>query len=873
VAYSRFYLTDLQVHTPADGQQGYGDAGGRDPNAAFATRLIQAHADAGVEVMAVSDHNRVDWYPALRSAGDELGVFVFPALEFSVNKCHLLAIWDRTDEGHGLANQFLTTLWKPGDPRFESHGDPRPVARGQVLELAQAAIEHKALVLAPHSTLKDIGLFASGVCTNRRDVVRSGLIAGYDVWGNRLADILKNPASDFGDQSPSWFISGDVRRFEDIGKRAVYLKLGDQPTLEGLRQAFLVPATRIRFPEALRPQFGQVVGVRFAASVKPDWPRIGAVSVEGGFHDKLSLEFAPGLNAVIGGKGTGKSTLIEILRYALHAGEPLGVEAKGNREHNFRANAEVSITFVDGVGDAYEVRRSGSKDPARLTRAGEELAVAVPRRVTARVFGQRELQTLAERPDVLREFVAAEGGAAWSEALTEERKLVAALKELDSDLQAIEVQLSTLEEESYELTDLTDRINNANARGVGDLIERLSALGDAHDKVQLATAWPKRVREAVGQLADVLPVPEVPDVPSQHDAIRSSLDMLGEAVAGAVAGLTEAVEQATEALAGPASDWQTQRSEERSTIERMLADAGLADARELGRLQSRARELQGRLKDLPSKRDRAAKLGESRATALQGLGDLRRRKSRLVEEAARTLNERVGQRVRIRVDPLSDRSALLALLERSVKGQSVKTDQLRRLTETQTPSALAAAMREGPTKTEALGCSAVTASKLCALDAGIVRAVEEADIPDRILIEVDLGGDNGDDAWHDVAEVSPGQRAMAVLALALAGGREPLIIDQPEDDLDNRYIYDEVVRVLADVCQSRQVIVATHNANIPILGDAELVLALEAEAARGSVLACGGLEDPTVAMWARKILEGGEEAFQARHRRYQAAGS
>jgi transposase len=98
-----------------------------------------------------------------------------------------------------------------------------------------------------------------------------------------------------------------------------------------------------------------------------------------------------------------------------------------------------------------------------------------------------------------------------------------------------------------------------------------------------------------------------------------------------------------------------------------------------------------------------------------------------------------------------------------------------------------------------------------------------------------------------------------------------LVIDQPEDDLDNRYIYDEVVKVLADVCQ--RLIVATHNANIPILGDADLVLALDADGKRARVLACGGLEDPDVTEWARRILEGGDTSFQARHRRYQAGRS
>lgn len=873
MGFSRFYLCDLQVHTPADARQGYGDIGGREPNEAFAGRLIEAHVKAGVDVVAVSDHNRVDWYPALRKAGDELGVFVFPALEFSVNRCHLLAIWDRTDQGFELAQQFLKTLWSPGGEPFEKNGDPRPVGHGQVLEWAKRAADHKAVVLAPHATAKNIGLFASGVCTNRKDVIKSGLIAGFDVWGSRSADVLKNPGSEFGEVAPRWFISGDVRKFDDVGKRAVYLKLGDEPTLEGIRQAFLMPETRIRFPAALEAHWGHVVGAKFADAVTPVWPRLGTVKIRGGFHNELDVVFGPGLNAVIGGKGTGKSTLIEVLRYVLHAGEPAASEAKGNREHNFRANAEATVTFIDEAGDEYEVRRSGSNDPARLLRNGDDLAVDISRRVSVRVFGQRELQGLADRADLLREFVATEGGAQWAEALTTERTLLGSIKELDVELEKIEGQLSGLEDDEHELADITDRINQANARGVSGHLERLSSLGEANAMVRTAVEWPTKVKDAVGQLMAALPAPEVPDVPAEHAAIRNALAPLGEAVTEAVTGLTAAADEASMKIEPALHAWDAQRTQERADIERELAEAGLTDPRELGNLQTRARELHAALADLPTKRQRTDTLRVQRTSALQQLAAVRREKSRLVEEAARRLNASVGERVRIRVDPLADKQALLAALEKAVKGQSVKTDQLRKLAETHTPSTVAGATREGQAKVEALGCSAATAAKLCGLDPGVVRKIEETETPDRIVVEVNLAGPDGEDAWHDVTEVSPGQRATALLALALAGGREPLVIDQPEDDLDNRYIYDEVVKVLAEVCQSRQVIVATHNANIPILGDAEMVLALDAEAARGKVLACGGLENADVAEWSRKILEGGEAAFQARHRRYQAARS
>ena len=107
----------------------------------------------------------------------------------------------------------------------------------------------------------------------------------------------------------------------------------------------------------------------------------------------------------------------------------------------------------------------------------------------------------------------------------------------------------------------------------------------------------------------------------------------------------------------------------------------------------------------------------------------------------------------------------------------------------------------------------------------------------------------------------------------LLSNTNPIIIDQPEDDLDNQHIYQDVVKVLAEVCQQRQVIVATHNANIPVLGDAELLIALDADAQRSYVKAIGGFEVSRVASYARHVLEGGEDAFHARLRRYRPYGT
>ena len=872
MGFSRYYLCDLQVHTPADKGQGYGDAGGREPNREFAQRLVEAHAAAGVRVLAVADHNRVDWYPLLREEGEKVGVYVFPAVEFSVNRCHLIAIWDRTDDGFSLAKRFLATLWEPGELAFETNGDPRPVSSGQVRDVAKAAVAHRALVIAPHSTLSQNGFFASGVCSNRAAVLGDGTIAAFDVWGNKRADVLATPSAEFGDRKPSWILTGDVRKFADIGKRAVYLKLGPIPTLEGLRQAFLMPETRIRFPTSVSSAVEMVAGARVVDSVEPRCPRLEKLSIKGGFHDGLELPFGPGLNAVIGGKGTGKSTLVEIIRHALHAGAPYG-ESAGNRERNFRANAEVSIWAVDANGDQYEVRRSGSGDPARLLRSGQDVAVEVARRLPIRVFGQRELQALAERDDLLREFVASEASHSWTEAVAEEKRITGALADIGVELRGLEEQIARLDDDERELADVDDQIANATARGAGELITELDALATIDHAMKEVLGWPDEVAQSLTGIVGLLPPPHVPAEAKDQEPLRESSAGLADQLQAAVAALSPVQQRASQEAVAGREVWAKQRDARRSEIERKLADAGINDPRDLGRHQARAQELRALLAELPAKRGRCDELADRRTRHLQELADIRREKSRLIESSAKSLNARVGTRVRIQVDPLSDRGPLLRTLEEAVRGQGVRADQLRRLSETRTPSALATAIRSGPPAVELLGCSAATASKLCGLGPHTVRALEETAAPDRIVVEVDLASDAQTPAWTDVADVSPGQKATALLALALAGGSEPLIIDQPEDDLDNRYIYDEVVQVLSRVCETRQVIVATHNANIPVLGDAEMLIALDAKASKGSVLACGGLEDGEVATWARKILEGGEVAFQARHDRYRGSTS
>ena len=117
---------------------------------------------------------------------------------------------------------------------------------------------------------------------------------------------------------------------------------------------------------------------------------------------------------------------------------------------------------------------------------------------------------------------------------------------------------------------------------------------------------------------------------------------------------------------------------------------------------------------------------------------------------------------------------------------------------------------------------------------------------------------------------SPGQKTAALLAFILSYGNEPLVLDQPEDDLDNHLIYDLIVTQLREINQKRQVLVVTHNANIVVNGDAENVIALDVKSGQTRIVTQGTLQDVSVRNEICKVMEGGKTALAERYRRIMA---
>ena len=136
--------------------------------------------------------------------------------------------------------------------------------------------------------------------------------------------------------------------------------------------------------------------------------------------------------------------------------------------------------------------------------------------------------------------------------------------------------------------------------------------------------------------------------------------------------------------------------------------------------------------------------------------------------------------------------------------------------------------------------------------------------PDRYVLAMKLEGSH-----RALGQLSGGQRVSVLLSLLLETSDDrPLVIDQPEDELDNRFLFDTVLPALKRLKGRRQIIVATHNANIVVNGDADQVIQLDATATRGRIVQIGAIEDPAVRDVIVATVDGGDEAFRLRHRKY-----
>ena len=123
--------------------------------------------------------------------------------------------------------------------------------------------------------------------------------------------------------------------------------------------------------------------------------------------------------------------------------------------------------------------------------------------------------------------------------------------------------------------------------------------------------------------------------------------------------------------------------------------------------------------------------------------------------------------------------------------------------------------------------------------------------------------------FKSLSTASAGQKTTAILTFILSYGNTPIILDQPEDDLDNRLVYDLIVHKLKQAKENRQIIIVTHNANIPVNGDSEYIISMDSESRFLKVFSEGSVDKKEIKKEICDVMEGSEKAFEMRSNRYK----
>ena len=934
---SRWWKFDFHAHTPASEDYGKGKDDQRRLRKITPKEWLLGFMRAGVDCVAVTDHNTGAWIDRLKAALQELEqekpqgfreIHLFPGVELSVNGgFHLIALLD-TDSSTSDIDTLLGLVEYDGDK-----GDSNGVTKKSAVEVVEAVLNAGGIPIPAHTdrpkgllrlvgesskaaldanTLRQIfdseGILAMEVAS--RDSAKPGIYLERKLtWLEVLGSDSHHPPGGDGPKYP--------------GSHFTWVKMA-KPSLEGLRLALLddggFSIRRSDDPELFSPfdlpeHFIEEVQIEDAQYMgRNDEPAI--------------LNFNPWLNALVGGRGTGKSTVIHALRLAarreLKSGDPdmngeahatftafNQVPADHTKDGGLTNQTEIRLTVRrDGIPHRVLWRQDGTGTVVEEYSESEEdwkksaTQIVTSERFPLRIFSQGQIADLAsENQQQLLKVIDEAAGVGALESKLDEAS--SAFYTTRARIRQIDISLERREGLTVELGDVERKLKRFEDEGYSAILtaygHRTRQIKEMNRQFEVAGTAVQRIEDLA---ADLQPE-DLPDglfdyatdedrqalesMTAIADAMRASARSLRDSANR----LRETTKQRRETLAQ--SSWQTavtQASADYKDLVTSLREEGVSDPNEYGQLVQERQRLESELAGIESEREERDRLIKQSQDQLKSVLESRRAVS---DARTKYLSTALAQNgyVRIRIRPYGDvprvveRSLreVLGILDDRFQNDILVADEdgsrgcvaqlLERL-----PSNYDKRRPEFETRLKNLKQRFTSA---CNGKGGFgVRFnnnlhnqfKQNPDFLDKLLtwfpkdgLTVEYSRHGNGKGFRPISQGSAGQRSAAMLAFLLAHGDEPLILDQPEDDLDNHLIYDLVVRQIRENKLRRQIIVVTHNPNIVVNGDAEMLHALDFQNNQCAVVQSGSLQDKEMREEICRVMEGGREAFDRRYRR------
>jgi chromosome segregation ATPase len=646
-------------------------------------------------------------------------------------------------------------------------------------------------------------------------------------------------------------------------------------SVEGLRQAFLDPDSRIRLASGQAPE---------------PHSEFVAMAWEGGFLDGAAIHFNENLDVLIGGRGSGKSTVVESLRYVLEL-EPVGEEAQRAHEgivrQVLRSGTKVSLLVRSCRPNKreYAIERTVPNPPVVKDDLGNVLALAPGDIIPGvEVFGQHEISELAKNPEkrtrLLDRFMEEDSGVVKrkSDLKRELERSRTRILELRKELHQVEERLATLPA-------VEETLKRYRELGLEEKLREQSLLVREERLLKSALEALEPLREIAGSFRAAVPIDTsfvseqaLDGLPGKQilHGLEAVFLRLNKDARSVLDPLEKTLEAAEAGVHGVRLEWEQRKKSVQGEYEKTLRELQKSkiDGEEFLRLRRQ-------IEDLRPLKERKGTLLKEEKTQIQHRRnlaaeweDLKHEEFQRLERAAKKVNRQLADLVRVRVEFSGNREPLMTVLE-EIPGRLSESLEIFRSAPDFSLAAFAASVRAGREELiKRFQIPPAQAERIAQAGDQKAMQIEEIELPPIMHIELNVAVEGEAANWRTLEGLSTGQKATAVLLLLLLESEAPLIIDQPEDDLDNRFITEGVVPKMREEKRRRQFIFTTHNANIPVLGDAELIVGLipkgEAGQGRAELPAryMASIDSRPVQELVEEILEGGKDAFETRRKKY-----
>lgn len=907
---AKWWKFDFHTHTPASFD--YGKADSHLKSTKTPKDWLLDYIAKGIECVAVTDHNSGDWIDGLKDAAETLraegrSIFVFPGVEITANSnIHVLGIFDPSATSADISAVI-------GASKFRgTKGDSDSVAEESAENVIKEIISAGGVAIPAHIDMK------AGLCQQHSSytigqVCKHANAVEIIFPDQERADAPLSRYANLNVDLPS-IIGSDAHHPNDIGRAYTWVKMST-PSIEGLKLALVDGSSSIIRPDnvTIDPNSSSNTLLRSVTIKNAKYA---------GRSTPLTVKFNPWLNSIIGGRGSGKSSVLEFIRLGMDRAKDFDVL---DRDNEIRRSFE-SFTKISASRDSEGVMLENTEISCVYTRdeihycltwtkASNLVSIFrydgqhwIPEegeahsRFPIKIFSQKQIFDLAKNPNTLLRLIDESSTVGyqqwkmdWSEKHSHFQTLCSQKRELQSKLANKSVLLG-------QLSDVEQKIKTIENSGHTDILQNYQAYSGKRTNVSQYEAGIEDLKNRVDSISSASAIPAVDDIAfdaqsASESEVLTKLQNLNEAAQS----FKEAIAQAVASLENELAQfrgWYSESDFNKSHLEvirkyeeliERLRSEGIDNPSDYARLIDERDTINKSLKTMELV---TSQISEADSLINSAYYEIIECRKKLTVNRLEFLKQHLSgnSSINVDLDPFSD----IDHMEESFRGVIGRSDnafaadifdldrecgflyslnkELLATTSSGNSNNLEpwlSKIHDFKSQVFNFRSGEIQGTKIGKRFSEFMANLQPQSFDqvntwfpeDKLSIKFNDGN-----RFKDVSQGSAGQKASAILSFLLSYGTEPLVLDQPEDDLDNGLITSLIVSKLHENKADRQIIVVTHNPNIVVNGDSEYVIALED---RGQInpVASGALQEVNVRKNVCEIMEGGEIALQQRYKR------